>query len=81
MKYKKQNYVFIIKAREQRHKIPHVHIEYDNTEISVSLSNFDILAGKLNRHFKKAIDILKQDANFVQDLTAKFYECNPNLKR
>lgn len=73
-------FIYKINGREYRHPMPHVHIEYQNIEISVSLIDFNILAGEM-RKSRKAIDVLKNDSELVKELTDLFYELNPNIKK
>lgn len=80
MRRKIKNFVFIIKGLESRHNLPHVHIEFSNTEVVVSLNDLSILAGKIKKQ-KEAIDILKNNQEFVTELIEVFYILNPNLKR
>jgi len=83
MRYKKRIkghiFIFAIKGLEYRHKKPHVHVEYKNDEIVISLTDFEILAGNIKR-LNDVLDFLVENTNFVKELKLQFYKENPHLK-
>lgn len=80
MRKKVKNFIFAVKGLENRHKLPHVHIEYQNNEVVVSLIDFSVLAGKINKQ-SIAINILINSPELVIELIEVFYILNPNLKK
>ncbi len=78
MRTKLKQFIFIIKGNEYHH-IPHVHIQYQNNEVSVNLLNLTILAGSIS-NYKKALKLLQDKPEFVEQLTKDYFLMNPNLK-
>lgn len=53
---------FIIHSNEQNHSIPHVHAEYGEHSISISLKTFEVLSGNLpKKQTKFAVNWVKEN--------------------
>jgi len=61
-----KNIVFEIRTKENGHNIPHVHAKYENLNISISLINFEILAGNLpHKNEMLAVHWVKDNADML----------------
>ena len=64
-----------IYPKEQGHNEPHLHAEYQDAEISISLISFKVLAGNLSpKQQKQAIDWCKNHRSMLEKYWNEYHE-------
>ena len=62
------NMTFEVRTKENGHNIPHVHANYNNMNISISLLDFKVLAGSLpSKNQSIAVQWVKNNAEMLKE--------------
>ena len=65
---------FHIRTKENGHKHPHIHVEYQGKWVSISLITFEVLSGKLHpQQRKSAIKWCKDNSSELKRNWAKYH--------
>jgi len=66
---------FIFHPREQGHNEPHLHVKYQDAEISISLISFEVIAGNIPPQRKRqAVDWCKKHKSVLKKYWSDFHE-------